>query len=155
MNHISQLYAYIKSLADADDYINTVTKKGADIIQQKGLIFPLLDVFIQSGGYPSPQTKEYTLEIACLALRDQTNETTTDNFWLMDNEVDNLNETDACLNRIFLNMYRNFQDNDITANENPTIEAILMEYTSLLDGWKMSITVTVPNTLISLCNDEC
>ena len=96
MNQITQLYSYIKSLADADSYINTVTKKGADIIQQKGLIFPLLDVIITGASYTSPQTKQYTVEITCLALRDQTNETTTENFYLMDNEVDNLNETDAC-----------------------------------------------------------
>tara|TARA_R110000772_G_scaffold10440_1_gene33273 strand:+ start:376 stop:831 length:456 start_codon:yes stop_codon:yes gene_type:complete len=151
MNQITQLYSYIKSLADADSYINTVTKKGADIIQQKGLIFPLLDVIITGASYTSPQTKQYTVEITCLALRDQTNETTTDNFWLMDNEVDNLNETDACLNRIWVNMFRNFQDNNITASENPSLTPILMDYTSLVDGWQMVFDVTVPNTTISLC----
>ena len=53
MNQVSQLYLYIKSLADADEYINSVTKKGAEIMENKGLIFPLLDVSITGASYPS------------------------------------------------------------------------------------------------------
>ena len=151
MNQVSQLYLYIKSLADADEYINSVTKKGAEIMENKGLIFPLLDVFITGASYPSAGTKSFTVDIVCLALRDQTNEPTTDNFWEMDNEVDNLNNAESCINRIWLNMNRNFQDNNITSSENPSLEPILEQYTSLVDGWKISFDVVMPNTTISLC----
>tara|TARA_R110000850_G_scaffold182417_1_gene307973 strand:- start:23 stop:478 length:456 start_codon:yes stop_codon:yes gene_type:complete len=151
MNQVSQLYLYIKSLADADEYINSVTKKGSEIMENKGLIFPLLDVSITGASYPSAGTKSFTVDIVCLALRDQTNEPTTDNFWEMDNEVDNLNNTESCINRIWLNMNRNFQDNNITSSENPSLEPILEQYTSLVDGWKISFDVVMPNTTISLC----
>ena len=152
MNQVSTLYNYIKSLAEADEYINTVTKVGTiDVLEDKGTILPLLDVFITGASYPSPQVKRFSIELTCLNQRDQTNETTTDKFWEMDNEVDNLNETEAALNRIWLNMFRDFEENNITASESPTLLPILEGKTTIVDGWILSFEVDVPNTEISLC----
>ena len=152
MNHVSQLYTYFKSLADADEYVNTVTKKGPAIMEKKGLIFPLLDIFYTGFTYPSPQTKSLTFELTCLALRDQSNESVEDNFWGNDNEVSNLNETECTLNRIWLNAFKDFQDNNFSANVNPAGDPVLMKYTSLVDGHTFTIEIEVPNTTISLCS---
>lgn len=151
MNQVSTLYNYIKELGEADSYIETISKDAtADTIQNKAIIFPLLNVSITGASYPSPQTKEFTLEITCFNKRKVSKDADSKTFWDMDNEVSNLNETEATLNRIWLNMERNFQENNITANENPTLTPILEGTTSLLDGWTLTLTVVTPNVDICL-----
>jgi len=152
MNQVTTLYNFIKSLAEADDYINTVTKNAtAETLQNKATVFPLLNVDITGASYPSPQTKNFTLEITCFNKRDYNNDGEIDRFYGTDNELDNLNETEAALNRIWLSMESNFQDNNITSGLNPTLTPILEGTTTLVDGWTLSLEVTTPNTTISLC----
>jgi hypothetical protein len=150
MNQVTTLYTYIKSLGEADSYVSTITKNATnDILQNKATIFPLLNIAITSVSYSSQQIKTFSLEISCFNKRDQNKETVNDIFWENDNEVDNMNETEACLNRIWLIMERNFDKNNITANENPTLNPVLEGTTSLIDGWVMTLDVNVPN--IDIC----
>ena len=65
--------------------------------------------------------------------------------------VDNHNLCIAVLNRMWSNMYRDFERNDMTASENPSFELGSMEAPKLLDGARLTFTVEVPNTVISLC----
>ena len=151
MNQISTLYQYIKTLGEADSYISTITKNAtADILQNKVTIFPLLNVAITSLTYSSPQIKTFTIELSCFNKRDKNKETVNDVFWENDNEVDNMNETEACLNRMWLIMERNFNKNNITANENPSLSPILEGTSTLVDGWVMTLDVNVPNVDICL-----
>ena len=150
MNQVTTLYTYIKSLGEADSYVSTITKNAtAEILQNKVTIFPLLNIAITSVSYTSQQIKTFSIELSCFNKRDQNNETVNDVFWENDNEVDNMNETEACLNRIWLIMERNFDKNNITANENPTLDPVLEGTTSLIDGWLMTLDVNVPN--IDIC----
>jgi hypothetical protein len=150
MNQVTTLYTYIKSLGEADSYVSTITKNATnDILQNKATIFPLLNIAITGASYSSQQIKTFSLEISCFNKRDQNKETVNDIFWENDNEVDNMNETEACLNRIWLIMERNFDKNNITANENPSLNPVLEGTTSLIDGWVMTLDVNVPN--IDIC----
>ena len=152
MNAFSQLLNYIKLLGDADVFVNTITKTGgADLDTYKGNIFPILDIFVTGGSFPSNSLVRYTVELTCVNLRDINKEVVNDKFWSQDNEVDNMNETQAVLNRIWLNMVRDFASNNITASENPTLDPIEGEGTNIHDGWRLTFEVDVPNTTISLC----
>jgi hypothetical protein len=84
-------------------------------------------------------------------IRDINKEITTDKFYENDNEIDNLNETLAVVNRLWLLMLKDFEENDITASENPTLEQMNESKKNLLDGWVMTFTIDVPNVLVSLC----
>jgi hypothetical protein len=152
MNHYTQLLYYIKKLADADEYINTVTNSPDDSIDlDKGNIFPLLNVDIVSGSFTNGQTVKFNVEIVCLDIRDINKEIRTDKFWGQDNEVDNYNDTLAALNKLWTSMYRDFEDNNITASENPQLEIITYSNVNLLDGWKLTFEVEMPNTTLNLC----
>ena len=152
MNHYTQLLYYIKQLAESDEYINTVTNSPDDSIDlDKGNIFPLLNVDVVSGSFTNGQTVKFNVEIVCLDIRDINKELRTDKFWGQDNEVDNYNDTLAALNRLWTSMYRDFEDNNITASENPQLEIITYSNVNLLDGWKLTFEVEMPNTTLNLC----
>jgi len=154
MNQISLLYNYIKELGEADPYVSTITKNASsELLQDKVTIFPLLNIFISNVTYNSPQTKLFTLEISCFNKRDVNKTYVNDKFYGNDNELDNMNETEACLSRIWLNSYRNFQSNNILAQEAPTLEPVLEGTTALVDGWVMTVNIEVPNTVMNICND--
>ena len=152
MNHYTELLYYIKQLADADEYINTVTNSPDDSIDlDKGNIFPLLNVDVVSGSFTNGQTVKFNVEIVCLDIRDINKELRTDKFWGQDNEVDNYNDTLAALNRLWTSMHRDFENNNITASENPQLEIITYSNVNLLDGWKLTFEVEMPNTTLNLC----
>ena len=152
MNHYSQLLRYIKELADADPFIKTITQGDEDEIDlNKSNIFPLLHVFVSGGGFSNGKVVTFNVSLSCLDIRDKNKEISTDKFWDQDNEVDNLNETLAVLNRIWLNMYRDFADNEIIASENPSLIPLREVHTNVLDGWQLDFEVQMPNTTISLC----
>lgn len=150
MNQYTELLYYIKSLGEADTYINTILK-GNTIDLNKIDIYPLLNIVIDSGSFPSNGTISFEVVLECVSIRDKNNEVVNDKFWEQDNEVDNHNETLASLNRIWAIMNKDFTENNITASDVPTLEKITGEKMDVLDGWSMSFTVTMPNVTLSLC----
>jgi len=150
MNQLTQLYYYIKQLAEADPLVHCVLKT-VDIDLKKQQLYPLVNIVINSGGFNNGSTLIFNIELVCMNIRDINKEINTDNFWGNDNEVDNHNLAIGVLNRMWLTMYRDFEDNNITASENPTFELGSMEGAKLVDGARLTFTVEVPNTEISLC----
>ena len=151
MEAYTQLLYYLKALGDADDYINTVTKDGDDLDLDKGIVYPLLDISINAGSFPSTSVVRFNVQLSCLSVRDINNEVTADKFWDQDNEVDNHNETFASLYRMWVIMARNFEDLNITASEAPTIDKITYSGKNLLDGWALTFDVDLPYTNVNLC----
>lgn len=152
MNHLSQLYQYIKTLAEEDSNVNHVIKGlQSEIDLDKMIIPPVVNINITSGSFTNGNTLIFNVEVVCLAQRDINKEVRTDDFWEQDNEVDNLNETHAILNRMWLKMYRDFEKNNITASENPNLQAIIFGTAKLLDGWVLNFDVEMTNNIISLC----
>ena len=152
MNQYTQLLYYIKSLADADGFVNTVTKNGqVDLDLAKGNIFPIFDINVTSGSFPSTGVVRFSIELVCVDLRDINKEVLNEKYWGNDNEVDNMNEALATLNRVWVTMNRDFDDNDITASDNPTLTPLEGEGANIYDGWLMTFDVDLPNTTLNLC----
>lgn len=148
MNQLSQLYKYLYELADADEQVNKVLKT-PDLAKET--IFPLVNIMIESGGFTNGSTINFNIELSCFNIRDINKEIQTDDFWQQDNELDNHNLAIAVLNRMWLKMYTDFEDNNITSSENPSFELGSLEGSKLLDGARLTFTVEVPNTVINLC----
>ena len=74
-----------------------------------------------------------------------------DKFWNQDNEVDNLNETLAVLNRIWLKLLQDFTDALISVEETASLDQVTQWNKNLIDGWLMTFSIELPNTTISLC----
>jgi hypothetical protein len=148
MNQLTELYRYIKQLAEADSQVNKVTKK-QDLAKET--IFPLVNVIIESGGFTNGSTVNFNVELSCFDIRNISKEIQTDDFWGNDNEVDNHNLAIAVLNRVWNKMYIDFEENNITASENPAFELGSFEAPKLLDGARLTFSVEVPNTTINLC----
>lgn len=150
MNQLTQLYLYLKQLAEADIFVNSVMKT-VDIDLKKEVMFPLVNINIVSGSFTNGSTVQFNIELACFNQRDINKEINTDDFWGQDNEVDNHNLCVAVLNRMWLNMYTDFEQNNITSSENPSFELGSFEGAKLVDGARLTFTVEVPNTELSLC----
>ncbi len=153
MNQHTEILYYLKSIADSDPFINTVTKGDVDEIDlENSNIYPLLHITLGlSGNFTNTQTIVFNVELTCLSQRDISNETEANKFWGNDNEVDNLNETLASLNRIWSKMYIDLEKNNITSSENPEFSQIDMGTANLLDGFKLEFDIEAPNTTINLC----
>lgn len=150
MNGYSELLRYIKSIGEP--LVNTITQGNIDDMDlNKKNIFPLLHVDVGNASFPSESVIQFEVQLACFDIRDINKEVNTDKYFGNDNEVDNHNETLAILNRIWLLMKNDFEENDITASENPSLQQSSGTERNLLDGWVMSFQVQVPNTEINLC----
>jgi len=152
LNQYSQLLNYLKSLADADVFINTVTK--GDWSKQelnKSIKFPQCHINVTDANFNNGSTIVFGVQIGVFDIRDLSKENSTDVFWEQDNEVDNHNETLASLNRMWLIMLTDFEKTNITASENPTLEIVTFDRANVLDGWILTFQVEIPNTTINLC----
>lgn len=152
MSHYSQLLQYIKTLAESDEMVHTVTRGAIpDLDLEKFNIYPLVHIDVDSGSFSNGNTVSFDVNLACLSIRDINKEIITDKFWNNDNEVDNHNVTHAIINRLWTSMFRDFTNNNITASENPTLDKITHGNTNLLDGWVLTFQVEMPNTNLNLC----
>lgn len=153
MNQYTEFLNYIKSLGTSDIFVNTITQGEFDKLDlDKANIFPLLHVSVTGASFTNGSTIVFDVQIGCFEVRETNKAINTDKYFDNDNEVDNLNETLAVLNRLWVSMYKDFASNDITASENPTLEPMLEARTNLLDGWIMTFQVELPNTTLNLCS---
>ena len=152
MNTYSELLRYLLFLSQEDAFVNTTTQGDfSDVDIDKKNIFPLLHISIGNASFPSHSVVRYDVQIGCFDIRDINKEVNTDKFWKQDNEVDNLNETLATINRLWLKMSKDFEENNITASETPTCEIQTLVKMNTLDGWIITFQVDMPNTTLSLC----
>lgn len=150
MNGYSELLRYIKMIGQPE--VSTVTQGNfTDVDLDKQNLFPLLHVSVGDATFVSDAVVRFNIQIGCFDLRDINKEVNTDKYYSNDNEVDNLNATLAVLNRLWLEMLRDFEENDITPNATPSCQQYTESRTNLIDGWIMSFDVDVPNVTINLC----
>lgn len=150
MNGYSELLRYFKVIGEP--LVNTITQGDfTDVDIDKQTIFPLLHVSIGNANFPSDSVVQFSVQIGCFDIRDINKEVNADKYYQNDNEIDNLNSTLAVLNRIWLLMLSDFEENNITASDNPTLEQFTESRQNLIDGWIISFDVQVPNTTIELC----
>jgi hypothetical protein len=157
MNQYSQLLNYIKQLGESDPFVNTVEQGEVnEAFFDKGIIYPLLHIAVNTGSFTNGQTIIFNVELTCVQQRDTNKEIINDRFYKNDNEIDNFNETLAVLNRIWTTMYKDFCDKNITSSENASLEKVTDAFKDRLDGWQLIFDVELPNTEINICRDlEC
>ena len=155
MNQYTQILYYIKSLADAEDYVSTVTNSGGlDIDDDKGNIFPIFDIFIDNASFPTNNVIRFNITLTCVDLRDTNKQETNVNKFLgNDNEPDNLNETLSALFRVWGKMNNEFNELGISSGDDPQASPLLGEGKNVYDGWSLPIVVEVPIG-VTLC-DGC
>ena len=146
----SELLRYIKSLAETEEYINTITM-GEDLDLDKSNVFPLFNVDVIQGTFTSNATVSFDVELVVLDVRSINKEDNTDKFYGNDNEVDNHNATISALNNIWVKMHRGFADNNITASDNPSLQKFTYSDKNLLDGWSISFNVELPTNGVDIC----
>lgn len=151
MNHYTQLLLFLKALAETHPLVSTVTHGNADNIDlEKANIFPLVHLTIADAKFNNGKTLVFPITIECLSERDFNKEIVEDKFWRQDNEVDNHNETLAILNYMWTYIYRDWNQDNLTTEENATAEKIEFAKGNVLDGWSLSFEVEVPNTDLCL-----
>tara|TARA_R110000744_G_scaffold284980_1_gene396455 strand:- start:351 stop:806 length:456 start_codon:yes stop_codon:yes gene_type:complete len=146
----SELLRHIKSLADAEDYINTATM-GEELDLNMSNIFPLFNVDITGASFTSNATVSFDVTMVALDVRSINKENNTDKYYGNDNEIDNHNGTITVLNNIWVKMHREFAKNNITSSDNPSLEQITFSDKNLLDGWSISFTVELPSDGVDIC----
>jgi len=152
MNGYSQIIKYIKTLGDRDAFVNTVTKGYFESLDlDKKDIFPILHCAVGNATFVNDAVVRFEIQIGCFDIRDINKDQLIDKYFGQDNEEDNLNETLAVLNRIYLNFLKDFDNLNFGVSENPIAEQFTAQRVNLLDGWILSFSVDIPNTEISLC----
>lgn len=152
MNAYSEVLRYLKLLGEQDLFVNTITQGDFENIDiDKKNIFPLLHISIGNASFPSHSVIRFDIQIGAFDIRDINKEVNEDKFNRNDNEQDNLNETLATLNRIWLKMSKDFEENNITASDTPSLEAHTFSRKNVLDGWILTFQIDVPNITLSLC----
>ena len=146
----SELLRYIKSLAEAEEYIKTITM-GGDIDLDQSSLYPIFNVEITGANFNSNSTVSFNVEMVALDLRGINNADKTDKFYDNDNEIDNHNGTISVLNNIWVKMHRDFAKNNITASDNPSLEKWVLKEKNLADGWSISFTVELPTNGVDIC----
>ena len=151
MNAYSTVVNYLKKLGDENAYINTITLGYQGTIDNdKHNIFPLLDIVINTGSFPSEGVVRFDIELIAVDRRDVNKLTEPDKLYQNDNAVDNHNEMLDVLQEIWRKMRKDFEDNNITSSELPTFNKVENAFVNLVDGWMLSFYVDIPNNT-ALC----
>lgn len=148
LNQYSQLLITIKEIAEANPLVNTVTKGDPNKMDlEKSNIFPLVHIDIGEAVFVSGgRLINFDVNIACLTDRDLNPEVVEDKFWKQDNEVDNHNETLAILNQMWTKIHRRWDEaENISTEDDSSLEKITFAKGNILDGWELSFTVQVEN----------
>jgi hypothetical protein len=133
--------------------VNTITQ-GTDIIDNvKKNIFPLAHINILNASAPG-QSNTFTFEIAVLDIRNVSKVKSNDKFLGNDNEIDNLNTCHAIINYALTKMQLERNAFDIEIETISELSPILLEFTNMLDGWKVNLTLSIPNNLMSVCCED-
>lgn len=140
------------SLKDAP-FINTITQGTYIIDNVKKNIFPLAHINITSASAPA-QSNTFTFEIAVLDIRNVSKVKSNNKFLGNDNEIDNLNTCHAIINYAITKMQLNRNEFDIEIENVSDLSPILLEFTNMLDGWKVDLTLSIPNNEMSICCED-
>jgi hypothetical protein len=133
--------------------VNTITQ-GTDIIDNvKKNIFPLAHINILNASAPG-QSNTFTFEIAVLDIRNVSKVKSNNKFLGNDNEIDNLNTCHAIINYALTKMQLARNEFDIEIETISELSPILLEFTNMLDGWKVNLTLSIPNNAMSICCED-
>ena len=153
MNHYTQILKYIKELAESDPLVNKVTQgEASKAMFDKITLFPLVHIYV--GGFSfgeDARTVIWDVIIGAMKQRQNTNEQTTDNYYLNTNEVDNFNETSAIINRLVSRINADLSKSKINVSVIGNAEKQDEEYGADKDGYVINLSLEIPNNEVNLC----
>ena len=147
----------------AIDTIRTILKNHPDVntvvhgkTNEKDLykksIYPLAHINPIGSSFASSQENVFVFEIAVLDQRDlSTNNLVEDKFDGNDNLIDNLNTCHAVLNNLITRL-RLQENNGLELLTVSDATPVLFTDHNIMDGWLITITVALPNTVIAVCS---
>jgi hypothetical protein len=153
MNQYYTCLNFIRDSIKGAPFVNTITQRTDIIDNVKKNIFPLAHINILNASAPS-QSNTFTFEIAVLDIRNVSKVKSNDKFLGNDNEIDNLNTCHAIINYALTKMQLERNEFDIEIESVSDLTPILLEFTNMLDGWKVEITLSIPNNLMSVCCED-
>jgi hypothetical protein len=152
MNQYYKCLNFLRDNLKDAPLVNTITQ-GTDIVDNvKKNIFPLAHISIISSVVGQDVTM--TFEVAVLDIRNVSKIKSDDKFVGNDNEIDNLNTCHAILNYMITKMQLKRNPDDIEVETVSELSPILMEFTNMLDGWKVNITLSIPNNEMTVCCED-
>jgi len=138
----------IKDILTADPDVNTVFF-GVDNYRDlyKKAIYPVAHINPVGSNFSSSQQNVVTLEISVLDQRDLSKNSNIESKWLSnDNQIDTLNTAHAVLNRLMATLRYTYNDGIEILSSTDAVPVIFREL-DLVDGWLMTVTLAIPNTI--------
>lgn len=158
MNTYFSLIQTLKTIFEQDVNVSTITTQDDHKIidNYKKNVYPLVHLNILSSPFIGTQNTavvRYDIEVNVLDIRDINKEEVNDKFWLNDNRHENLDTTRAILKLGLNKMVKDTLDTDITVDSATAAEPVIYAFSNLLDGWKQTWTIDVPDFITTVCND--
>jgi hypothetical protein len=154
-----QVYTVIDKLRERLD-ANTTTNKVTfgDILEidlDKTTIFPLAHITMGEVTF-SEHIVTVSIQLFCLDIVDATNELTQEDlFYGNDNLQDVLNTQLQVANDIQQQLRRGeLFDNDLQLVSDITASPFMDNFENQLAGWAVTINIQLPNTEISICEED-
>lgn len=150
MNAYTQLLNYIVALLNADVDINTITE-GSQIDRidiSKKNIYPLAHIELDTGNF-TDNTIDFNVLVQILDQIDFNNEISTDKFTTNDNRHDIYNTSLQSLRRLFNHVKQNNLIS-VSPDSNPNFDKVKEDKNDLV-GFQLTLTVSVPNHIMSIC----
>lgn len=149
MNSFYRITEYVRKRLESNKNVGTTIFSSQDHsdLNRKN-IYPLVYINPISSPIDGISTSSFTLEIAALDQRDDSNEFLTDKYTGNDNLIDNLNITHAILNDLYVYLSQDPDQTDIELVNATPMNPIYSQQANLLDGWVFNIT-------LKITNDEC
>ena len=155
MNAYHELIKHLKTTFEEDDLVSTVTTSGyADMDNWKKDVYPIVDIYVVDSpftGKDSTALSIFNVEITCLDIRDVNKEDTLDRFWHNDNRHDNWNTCHAILKKAQNKLIKDHLGTNITLDSATSLERLVFVKENTLDGWQVTWTISVPDTLTTIC----
>jgi hypothetical protein len=149
---LSNIYDFIINHFDAEPIVNTITCDNNDeIASNKQTIYPLVNIELLSAPIDlESNLLAFQFNISAMSERDFDKKTKSTKLIGKDNKIDNLNEMYYLLRKFIDKTARSNNINGIDLSEADEIVLIDGATSTVLDGFKCDITLTIPNT-IAIC----
>ena len=151
MNNFYEIVELVRQRLSENPLVNTITFGKID---EKDLakknIYPLVNIAPQTSQWTTNQVSNVTLQIVAVEQRDTNKTQTNTKFEGNDNLIDNLNKTYSILNDLLTWLSQQNNDSTIEMTSVSGLDPILFSDHNLLDGWLVTITLSIPND-ISTC----
>lgn len=151
MNNYYRIIELVRARLAENPMVNTLIFAR---VEEKDLykknLYPLAHIIPQASPWTTQQVNQVSLQIRVVEQRDINKLHTNTKFEGNDNILDNLNVTHTIINDLLT--YLSLQNNEdyIELVNVSNLEPILFNDHNLLDGWGVTITLSIPND-ISVC----